>query len=161
MLNLLSSYVLMLFFKIWNFSSIQVFFSFCDATFRDPPEILSFKSVSLAEFSYYRFSRKQIDIQPNELCSGLFHSKAYLTLEYETNCFFWLLPPCYEYVRFLATFVLNCHQLKKVQEQWVISLSELKSLYHISKTKPIDNLTIQANFVNSLYRNRTEILRTP
>ena len=62
--------------------------SICHGKLQDLPEILTSKSGIMAEFSKYRFSRKEIDFQPNEVCSDLFHIKVYLTAEYERNrCF--------------------------------------------------------------------------
>ena len=50
-------YMLILFFKIRNFLSVQVF-SIRGATPRQLSEILSFSSGILMQFSYYRYSRK-------------------------------------------------------------------------------------------------------
>ena len=62
--------------------------SICRGKLQDLLEILTSKSGIMAEFSKYRFSRKEIDFQPNEVCSDLFHIKVYLTAEYERNqCF--------------------------------------------------------------------------
>ena len=62
--------------------------SICHGKLQDLLEILTSKSGIMAEFSKYRFSRKEIDFQPNEVCSDLFHIKVYLTAEYERNrCF--------------------------------------------------------------------------
>ena len=47
-------------------------FSIFDAALRDSPKSLGFKSGILGEFSYDRFPRKYIDIQPNEKCCDLF-----------------------------------------------------------------------------------------
>ena len=59
--------------------------SICRGKLQDLLEILTSKSGIMAEFSKYRFSRKEIDFQPNEVCSDLFHIKVYLTAEYERN----------------------------------------------------------------------------
>ena len=62
--------------------------SICRGKLQDLLEILTSKSGIMAEFSKYRFSRKEIDFQPNEVCSDLFDIKVYLTAEYERNrCF--------------------------------------------------------------------------
>ena len=69
------------FLLVWNVS-------ICRGKLQDLLEILTSKSGIMAEFSKYRFSRKEIDFQPNEVCSDLFHIKVYLTAEYERNrCF--------------------------------------------------------------------------
>ena len=63
---------------MWNFS-------ICRGKLQDLLEILTSKSGIMAEFSKYRFSRKEIDFQPNEVCSDLFHIKVHLTAEYQRN----------------------------------------------------------------------------
>ena len=86
--------------------------SICRGKLRDLLEILSSKSGIMAEFSKYRFSRKEIDFQPNEVCSDLFHIKVYLTAEYERNrCF-----SC-------------CHHFSKIFDFWQHSF--LRSRYEM------------------------------
>ena len=86
--------------------------SICRGKLQDLLEILTSKSGIMAEFSKYRFSRKEIDFQPNEVCSDLFHIKVYLTAEYERNrC----LSCCHHFSKifdfwqhsFLSTFSLS------------------------------------------------------
>ena len=74
---------------------------------QDLLEILTSKSGIMAEFSKYRFSRKEIDFQPNAVCSDLFHIKVYLTAEYERNRCFSCCHHFFKNLLFLATFVLN------------------------------------------------------
>ena len=82
--------------------------SICRGKLQDLLEILTSKSGIMAEFSKYRFSRKEIDFQPNEVCSDLFHIKVYLTAEYERNrCF-----SC-------------CHHFSKIFDFWQHSFLKL------------------------------------
>ena len=89
LLKLLTTYV---FFKIYYFLSVQGF-SVRDATLLDSCKILRFKSGILAEFSYDRFSRKSIDIQPNDVCCDLFAIKTLINFEIWAKLIFQLLPP--------------------------------------------------------------------
>lgn len=67
-------------------SSVQVF-PFCDVTLRHLSKILSFKSGII------------FNIQPNGVCSDLFHSNAYLTWEYEPN---WCFGYCHHILKMLV-----------------------------------------------------------
>ena len=103
LLKLLSTNILMLFFKIWYFSSVQVF-SFCNATFRDSPEILSFKggafwrnSVIIDFLEINRYSAKR-SMQWFVSLQGL------PNFEIRAKLIFQLLPPN---VRPLVTFALK------------------------------------------------------
>ena len=58
-----------------------------------------------------------MDIQPNEVCRDLFHTKAYLTWEYEQNLFFWLFSG---YVSPLGTFALKEKKPPIVNNQCVV-----------------------------------------
>ena len=82
LLKLMSTHVLMLFFKIWYFSSVQFFFDVMRSS-----EICQKFWASKAAFGGIQLSIFS-KINRYSANGGLFLSKAYLTREYEPNWFF-------------------------------------------------------------------------
>ena len=110
--------------------------SICRGKLQDLLEILTSKSGIMAEFSKYRFSRKEIDFQPNEVCSDLFHIKVYLTAEYERNrCF-----SC-------------CHHFSKIFDFWqhsFLSTYEAKNILNYFILQNVNKMTINVCFLKNI-----------